>query len=207
MVFWAQDHRVLWNNPSMIPNKNMSLNDKLNALTRLIGVVCLSLWAVNTETNTSPIIWGTILIFVIWLIWKFHTTQVESFGPTPNVISSKKDPFSKKRCKYPSQNNPFMNMSPYDFGSQSEFLPACRGPEISNYSETLFLKDTYEDGTDLFDRKSNSSRQWIVAPNHIDPDSYQFYVNWRLKGLPTCKENVEYCRPKMHAGQSWLDAN
>lgn len=185
----------------------MTLNEKLNSLTRLIGVSCLALWATNDDGNINALVLGTLLLFVIWTIWKFKGVDKKEKFELPKIASKKEDPFSKERCKYPSPNNPFMNISPYDFGSNSDFLPACRGSEIAKSSEEMFLKGTYDDGQDLFGRKSNSSRQWVVAPNQIDPDSYDFYVNWRMKGNPTCKENSLYCRPKMHSGQSWLDAN
>lgn len=204
--FWAQDHTVLWKKPSMFPRKDMTFNEKLNSITRLIGVLSLGVWAIGgPDGSISPLVIGVIGLIVVWTIWKYGP-QKEKFE-MGIIADPKDDPFSRKECKRPTEDNPFMNISPYDYGSNADFLPACRGPEIRKMSEHLFLKNTYEDGNDLFGRKSNNSRQWVVTPNKINPDLYQFYLNWRFKGNPTCKEDPRYCRPRMHAGQSWLDGN
>jgi hypothetical protein len=61
--FWLKDPSVLISNLTVIPNHEMTVNEKLNALTRLLFVTCLGLHLL--EFNNTFIILGAGLLLVV----------------------------------------------------------------------------------------------------------------------------------------------
>lgn len=203
--FWTEDFNVLLQHPmDILPKSTQTLNEKLNALTRLVMYGSVMLWAIGSVL--TPLVIGVVILIVIFVVKTYYVAGVDHFTEPkrPRIAPPDLDPFSRTECEYPTESNPWMNMSPYDLGSNNEFLPACRGPEIEKEAEAMFQKGTYDDPYDLFGTKSNNSRQWRTVPKHVTPESRDFYLKWRFKGYKTCKEDSRYCSPNWHGGQQWV---
>jgi hypothetical protein len=204
--FWAEDPNVFFDAPlDIIPNEKHTLNQKLNALSRLVVYGSVFLWSLEPNHSITSIVVGSIVLMVLFGIWKNYVPKVDTLFEIDMIASEEEDPFSRKPCRYPTSDNPFMNVTSYDYGSNSEFLPACRGPKIEKDAEQLFQAGAVQDPYDLFGKKSNNSRQWITLPSHVTTSNRDFFLKWRFKGAPTCKEDGKMCRPKWHAGQSWVE--
>lgn len=62
--FWANDPCYLFMNSTLIPQPGMSLNERLNAATRLLLVLCLVGFLLNIKYTLVVLIIGLIAIFV-----------------------------------------------------------------------------------------------------------------------------------------------
>ena len=94
-------------------------------------------------------------------------------------------------CRIPNKDNPFMNPTLSDYGSDKPPLPkSC--PSYNNVGvqrrvEELFNEDLYRDVNDIFG-KNNSQRQFYTVPGNQIPNDQHSFANW-LYGTPsTCKE-------------------
>ena len=101
----------------------------------------------------------------------------------------------KNKCRRPTPNNPFMNPSLLEFGTENP-PAACNvnDEEIKedirvNYDHMLF-----RDVSDVWERK-NSSRQFFTLPNTAIPNNQTEFAKW-LYWLPisaNCKEDGSAC--------------
>ena len=78
--FWGNDPCALFTDLSLIPSVDMSINEKLNALTRLALLISLVLYLMDYEQ------WSTFLLVALSLIVLFHVSysnKKEGFTLTP----------------------------------------------------------------------------------------------------------------------------
>lgn len=85
--FWINDIAILFNEKErykLWPNSDMSFNDKLNAISRL--VILLSVLGSIFTLNYNFLFIGSITLFVIYLIYKLNNYNKEPFMSKINVI-------------------------------------------------------------------------------------------------------------------------
>jgi len=92
-------------------------------------------------------------------------------------------------CNLPTDDNPFMNLSTYDFsnGEKSKACNSYNNKGIKNIVENKFNNDLYLDSNDLFNRR-NSQRQFYTMPNTSIPNKQGDFAKWLYDRGPTCKE-------------------
>jgi hypothetical protein len=101
---------------------------------------------------------------------------------------------SRKKCKLPTPDNPFMNPTLNDISLELQDPPiACNADDtdiqnkiIECYNDKLFM-----DVEDLFD-KENSKRQFYTVPQMF-PNDQSTFANWCYKSDNICKVDQSKC--------------
>lgn len=182
--FWYDDIKILFNNSDeFYPTYDMTLVQKLNAITRLsiyIGVL-LMLLTFNYLYLYIPIGIG---IFTI-LIYKMQKDNVEKFFADYNQISCDKGP-----CTKPTTDNPFMN---FNYITDDRYrAPACKSydnDEIKEEIEDKFNYNLYRDVGDLYS-KNNSQREFYTMPSTQVTNNQTSFAKWLYNTGPTAKEDT-----------------
>lgn len=63
--FWLNDPTILFKNLEFIPNCEMNNSQRLNALTRLLIIIVISMWILDSEYTIIALGTGMILIFML----------------------------------------------------------------------------------------------------------------------------------------------
>lgn len=222
--FWYNDLTILLNSKRItefFPNKKLSLNENLNALTRL-GIY-MSLIMIFYTKNIR---WINIAVFMLLFTYYLYSTKTDILKPMfkvetfeselesePEKISTTNipnelyaelptpEPLQKVKCTVPTIDNPFMNMTMKDYLNYDENGNIIQREEACDTSDIDIKKDIddkfknnlYKDVNDLFG-KFNSQRQFYTMPwTSIIPDINGDFKNWLYKSPKSCKENQDYC--------------
>jgi hypothetical protein len=175
--FWGDDPNVLLQNPSeLFPVENMTYNQSLNAITRLVLLATIILFLI------FPRKWSLIFISLVTLgsIWAMHQYHMDKLAPSKKKVRfdededdvggkenfegggkrKKKDPaiellgeVNPDIFQTPSSNNPFSNtlMTDYDFNPHKK--PAPPSFNINTNDEIL-----------------NRAKQTVIDCNPGQPD-------------------------------------
>lgn len=196
--FWANDFSILFS-PERIheffPNKDMTKDEKLNALTRLSFYLGIILSFYHSDQRY-------LLIFVVILAFTYFLFRFAD-NATVKVESKKGEAKSSEKqieqitntCSRPTEDNPFMNFTMYDrITENSDKLPACNidDPEIKKEIEDYFDNNLYKDVSDVFNKR-NSQRQFFTMPSTTVVNDQEGFAKWLYNSPQTCKENSEYC--------------
>ena len=187
-TFWYDDYKVLFENPDeFYPSHDMSLVEKLNAITRLalyIGVI-LVLITMNYVYLYIPIGIGLFTIFV----YRMQKDNVEKFFADYDRLACTE----QKPCVKPTADNPFMNFN--NITDDRDRPPACKSydnQEIKEDIEEKFNENLYRDVGDLYG-KNNSQREFYTMPNTKSVNDQTSFAKWCYYQGPTCKEDGTRC--------------
>jgi hypothetical protein len=190
--FWANDISILFS-PDRIheffPNKDMTKDEKLNALTRLSFYLGIILSFYHSDQRY-------LLIFAVTLAFTYFLFRfADNNVTTENKSSEKQIEEIENTCSRPTEDNPFMNFTMYDrITENSDKLPACNidDPEIKKEIEDYFDNNLYKDVSDVFNKR-NSQRQFYTMPSTTVVNDQEGFAKWLYNSPQTCKENSEYC--------------
>ena len=218
-VFWLDQPTMLYENYLyFIPTPNMTLNQKLNAIT----LFCLYTLILLVIFNKN-LIWVGIplsiiaLLILIYLIRKF-VKKTEHFNPiietgtqnanpivetgyydSDNVLrfnrvtgEQTKKPDVTYSCRKPTPDNPLMNPPVSDFNTDAPEACNVDDKEINNEITKAFSTNLYSDVGDVFS-KMNSQRLFYTVPNTAIPNNQGEFANWLYRAPVTCKEDQEQC--------------
>ena len=182
--FWGEDIHVLYNSnriSEIFPTKDMTRDEKLNAIARLVILIgsTLALYNSNARLLYIPIFTMAFMLFL-----KRNDT-LENFETS---------------CVKPTKNNPFMNVLMSEYTDNPNREPACPpDEEIKESIEESFNFNLYKglNEDDLFNR-NNSQRQFYTNPSTTIPNDQSSFANWLYKSAPTCKENTISCNRNIH---------
>ncbi len=190
-IFWYDNMQVLFDKPDeFYPSYDMSLVDKLNAITRLsiyVGII-LTLITFNYLYLYIPVGIGLFTL----VIYKMQKENIEKFFADYDRLSCA----DNKPCTSPTTNNPFMN---FNLITDDRFrAPACHSfdnKEVKEEIEDKFNYNLYRDVGDLYS-KNNSQREFYTMPStEVIPDQTS-YAKWLYYTGPTCKEEAIKCAPE-----------
>jgi hypothetical protein len=179
--FWYDNYAVLFQANRLIefvPNKDMTVNEKLNALTRLalyLGILLCFTFSDSTYIYTTLV--SMLLIFLIW-------------RNKPQTGGSPRCPLQE-----PTVQNPFMNVLMTDYVDNPQRRPAAdvENPAIKAKMESDFSAGLYRDVDDIWDR-NNSQRQYYTTPSTTIPNDADSFMKWCYSTPYTCKDNnTEMC--------------
>jgi hypothetical protein len=176
--FWKDDPKILISRERLIevfPTKDMTLSEKMNAITRLVvySSFTLSLYKKNIKFMYIALFIMGIMVFV-------------SENNTKEYFKADTE------CTKPTKNNPFMNVLMSDYNG-SEKPPGCpHDSEIKKLIEENFDFNLYKDSDDLFSR-NNSQRQFYTNPSTTIPNDQESFAKWLYKPGTTCKEDSIKC--------------
>lgn len=101
--------------------------------------------------------------------------------------------FKKNTCRLPTKDNPFMNPDLTEFNA-GDIPAACNAndEDINEHTKVFYNHDLFRDIDELWEKK-NSQRQFYTLPNTTVPNNAVEFAKWLYSGVPTCKENQQYC--------------
>lgn len=176
--FWFDDVSVLVNQDHMtefIPTKEMSQNDKLNALMRFAIYLSIILMLMTANINYLFI---SIVVGII--------TYVIHINNVPEIKDSNTE--TKKEYVEPSKDNLFGNILESDLKQgKTEEIPK---EEYNKQFDELVNKDAFHEQEHLFKDKM-SLRTFYKAPNSFDSQSRENFMKWCYKP-PLFKDNKNY---------------
>ena len=177
--FWYEDYNILWRKDRLVefvPLKDMGINEKLNALTRLgiyLGIL-FGLFHSDTAYMYIPV----ITMFIIYIIWSGNR-GAQKGGSQPACP-----------LQEPTTQNPFMNVLMTDYADNPQRKPAAdvENPVIKAKMEIGFSEGLYRDVDDIWD-KNNSQRQYYTNPSTTIPNDADSFMKWCFNTPYTCKDN------------------
>lgn len=193
--FWSQNINVLLDKKRLVefvPTKDMTYEEKLNALTRffIYASVILILYMREWWTLYIPLLGMGFTIFL------FKTSK-ESRASAPEykpekTYKLKVDTMNPSHCVAPTRTNPFMNILFNEWTDNPNRAPACEYKGVNDDIEQNFNFNLYRDVDDLFS-KNNSQRQFYTTPITTIPNDQGSFAKWLYEVPSTCKEDGENC--------------
>lgn len=196
--FWSEDFSILYQTDRLtefFPNYQMTMIEKLNALTRLgiyLGVV-LSLLLRN---------YLYLYIIIIGFLGTFfvYKTQLNNLELYFNSYNSQRNKNNErilldKPCTRPTVNNPMMNFNIItDKRDRTKACTSWDSKKVKEEIENKFNYNLYRNVSDLYG-KNNSQRQYYTMPSTTMPNDQTAFAKWCYNTGPTCKERTLYCAP------------
>lgn len=198
-MLWTEDVSLLIK-PVLIPTDYMSIDEKLNCITRLI--LLIGLIASLVVRDTRILLLTIILVLIMPVI---HRYQASKQTVADNFLNSKSlDVIDNTMCVRPTQNNPFMNPSFLDIGNDLDEYNAHSGScpitdeDIAGRVDKILTSNVFRNADDIYDRE-NSKRQFYTVPGGKIPNNQLKFANWLYGSGKTCKENNgEQCYNNLH---------
>lgn len=181
--FWKDDITILFNRHRLIefvPTADMTTNEKLNALTRM--VVYLGILLTLVFKSSSPIYIPLIACAIFYLIHEHYPEQTGGAGGDGATAD----------VQMPTKNNPFMNALLTD---DPERAPAAdvELPNVQEQVDKYFSTGLYKDINNIWD-KNNSQRQFYTNPSTTIPNDRDSFMKWCWSTPYTCKDdNLSRC--------------
>lgn len=141
--FWAEDPNIILSQKyilQLFPVEKMTLNEKLNAITRLI--VLLSIVGFAYSKSFRLLIISAIMIFCIYLLHLYENRKIieEKEGyrnPAEDLVGASGAQRKLYEFDTPAVNNPFGNVLMTDYEDNPNKKPA---PPIEDNTETILEK-------------------------------------------------------------------
>lgn len=229
--FWIKKPSDLFSEVSFIPCRNCSLERNMNRITKFVIIVAIIIAAFRK--SVMPLYIGIFVIILIALFYflgskneKFtdqsrllytpdNPTEVRYHSDALSRVTNYTDPMvyreltspvntsNEPSLRYPSKNNPFMNVMPLDYGAtpiyedypryensndQSPFQMQVREEVDIDFKDKLWQNEDSK----LFERL-NSQRQFVSQPIGSVPNKQDEFSNWLYGNqYGTCKEGSIY---------------
>ena len=102
--------------------------------------------------------------------------------------------YNKKKCRKPTVNNPYANITFNDYLDASNIAEPCNSDDdqLQKEMQNLYNSTIYRNVSDVFERE-NSQRIFYTPPIKSVPNDQTDFANWLYKTGPTCKENTQNC--------------
>jgi len=203
--FWLDEPTILFKRNNIYqlwPSRDMTSNEKLNAVTRTI--VLLTVVGYLFNMSSKIILTGIItlgIIIVMHHIKKDTSKKKEGFTD-PRLYNIMKDNYT-----LPTEKNPAMNVlltERKDNPNRKAAAPAYN-KEIENKmnDETQkFIVSKFDDTTDIDERLfkdlgdsfnfDQSMRTWYATANTQIPNAQKAFAEWCYGGMVSCKEGNEF---------------
>lgn len=200
--FWIEDPHILLKKEQMTniwPKSDMTFNEKLNAITRLI--LYLSILGSIFSNNNQILISGIITIGCIVLLYYFKKNNKKE-----GFIGSKLYELTKDTYTNPKVNNPVMNVLLTERKDNPNREPAA--PAYIKEVETQINDDTQDFVASGFDDPKikeklfqdlgdnfnfdRSMRQWYSTANTQIPSDQKSFAEWCYGDMISCKEGNEF---------------
>lgn len=182
-MFWIDNFNELLK-PVLVPTDYMTIEEKLNTLTRLIVFICFILAIVLQESKI--ILLMIILVIIIIIVYQFQKrTQdnLDTFLDDNNIKV-----VENSVCTKPTKNNPFMNPSFVNMNNADDEACPINDKNIARSIDDIFNSTIFRDSDDIYDRNT-SKRQFYTVPASSIPNDQTKFANWLYNRGKSCKEN------------------
>lgn len=199
--FWLNDFKILIEKTRLVeffPTDDMSINEKLNAITRLMFYISIVL-IVYTRNFEYFFLFILTCIMVILLNKYLKSENVYSDNQKIQETFENNVSHNSKWIK-PTKENPFMNISLLDYKDNPDrnsenikdiyTINKDKKEELNKDIEKKFNFNLYRDVSDVFG-KMNSQREFYTTPVTTIPNNQGDFADWCYKTGKTCKENNE----------------
>lgn len=204
--FWLSEPSILLNQKKILelwPTKEMTKNNKLNAITRLIILLTIIGYIFSRELKI--LITGLITIGIIILVEKIQKNQKKNIINTEAFTDGSYYKLVKDNFSTPTKDNPLMNVMLTDIYSNPNKKPAAPtfNPVVTediNNATKKFVSENFNDPTieeklfkDLGDNFAfdQSMRTWYATPNTQIPNDQKKFAEFCYGGMSSCKEGHE----------------
>jgi hypothetical protein len=218
--FWSTDPQILWNSQYLTeiwPTTTMSLQSKLNAVSRLI--IYLSLFGYLTTFNFLYIFSGILTLLVIYFIYIFRNSPLlkkslegflsnskNSWNPIVKTENGKSAPLPKfldKTFYHSNSKNPFGNVLLTEISDDPlrKSAPPAFNPDVYEdiTSNTMKMVQNQNEGIkntnkklfgDLWDKFELDLclRNFYSTPNTKVPNDQGAYADYLYGSMPSCKD-------------------
>lgn len=178
------DYSTILNEITLIPTNEMSLEEKLNAIMRLVLVLGIIVALIFNDIRY--ILFIIIIIICVLIIYNYQSNKnylKEKFLDDNGI-----DIIDNKYCTKPTVENPFMNPNVLEKNNYG----ACSisNPKIKKEIQKNFYSRIYRDSDDIYG-KIVSERNFYTVPSTTIPNDRETYINWLYNRGKSCKENNE----------------
>jgi len=222
--FWLKDPTILFNRDKISeiwPGANMSPNDKLNAVSRL--VIILSILGYLVTKNVRVIVTGLVTLVAIAILNHVQKTKETK----ENVKEAVKEGFQSLTKKSldampltrPKECNPVMNVLLPQIQDEPNRPPAA--PAYNATVEKEINKSTQEFVVNNFDDKNGiderlfkdlgdsfefdrSMRQWYSNPSTTIPNDQKSFAEFCYGDMISCKDGNEMACGR-HMPPHWIN--
>ena len=181
-MFWIDNLNELFN-PVLYPNINMTIEEKINAIIRLI--LFIGIIATLIFNDSRYILFILIIMLISILIYNY---QMEKNRKIEKYLNDNDlDIINNEKCVKPTQENPFMN--PSLIGNNNKY-DSCsiENEHIKDNIDYFFNKNVFRETDDIYD-KSLQDRQFYTVPSTSIPNNREKLASWLYERGPSCKEN------------------
>lgn len=185
-MFWLDNLQEL-THPILIPNSHMTIEEKLNAVIRLI--IFVGIMATLIFNDSRYILFVIIIMIVSIILYNYQHEKKQQMEKYLNDNSL--DIVDDKECVKPSLENPFMNPNIANIKySENDQPKACSidNREIKAAMKKLFYTHVFRETDDIYD-KNLLERQFYTVPSTSIPNERDKLGNWLYNRGPSCKEN------------------
>ena len=198
-LFWTKEPMDLFKKKyimNIIPNKDLSYESRLNAMTRLILLIC-GLGYLFTK-NIKIIISGVISLIGIVIIYNINKNNQVKKKILDNAVKEgfKSDmlyDLSKKSLTTPKRDNPMMNVmlpeiqdNPTRKMAAPSFAPKVE-KEINQAVKENLDPRLFQDLGDNIEFES-SMRSFYTTANTLIPNDQKGFAEFCYGGMKSCKE-------------------
>ena len=181
-MFWIDNLNELFN-PVLYPNINMTIEEKINAIIRLI--LFIGIIATLIFNDSRYILFILIIMLISILIYNY---QMEKNRKIEKYLNDNDlDIINNEKCVKPTQENPFMN--PSLIGNNNKYNScSIENEHIKDNIDYFFNKNVFRETDDIYD-KSLLDRQFYTVPSTSIPNNREKLASWLYDRGPSCKEN------------------
>lgn len=182
-MYWTEDLSELIK-LDIIPNDYMSIEDKLNTLSRLIIFISIILALIFNDSKI--ILFMIILLISLTLIYYYHKSHkinAEKFLEEQNL-----DIIDNTICVKPTKNNPFMNPNMTSYNDFNNKACPIYNDKIEKEIDKYFYDSVYHNSDDIYNR-SLLKRQFYSVPSSKIPNEQGEFSKWLYYKEKSCKEN------------------
>jgi hypothetical protein len=181
-MFWIDNLNELFN-PVLYPNINMTIEEKINAIIRLI--LFIGIIATLIFNDSRYILFILIIMLISILIYNYQTEKNKKIEKYLN--DNDLDIINNEKCVKPTEENPFMN--PSLIGNNNKYNScSIENEHIKDNIDYFFNKNVFRETDDIYD-KSLLDRQFYTVPSTSIPNNREKLASWLYDRGPSCKEN------------------
>lgn len=185
-MFWTENLNEL-TIPVLIPTTNMTFDEKINTIIRLI--LFIGILALLIFNDTKYILLTLVLMLFSIILYNFYYEKIimtEKYLNKNNLAL-----IDNEVCIKPTQNNPFMNPNITDINTDNIKTCSIENDGIQKSMKNIFYSNIFRDSSDLYD-KSLLERNFYTVPSTSIPNDSDILAQWLYNRGPSCKENNGY---------------
>ena len=173
------------------PNSKFHINENVNAFSRF----CLYAGLILTVLQNNPfmLLMSLSIAIIFTKIAQRHKRPSLYKSVQPEHTMPELNKMVKKKCLEPSNENPFANVTYFDYENDPNRPPACSIDNVKENVNDKFFHSFPQSEYDLYNN-GHSQRQFFSMPNTTIPNDQASFAKWLYGDInKTCKSNPLNC--------------